>query len=538
MAASPRTNAPSRPTQGPLTPGTGAPTPASSAGSSALPRRFAPTAEPASAARSTRPPTPTLATARRPVAQRHRLRPRHRGAPFDAGVTCDMCGAPASGNPVALTQSGLDGASSSPTCPWATTFRWSSRLAAGAARSPSPRSPPARTRHCRAEQTRMPRNRSRGRHPAHRHGHRRRGLDRVRAAQDGHRRRGVHQPRPAAAASRCTVASRHSSGHGASDPTGTAPRRASSRPAPARSAQYDLVIFACVGDEEDSIGSSDQNNVIDYATAGGRVYATHYSYVWLYNDPPFWTTASWARQPTARSRTHGASRGEHRASPRARCSSQWLQIVGASTVAGPDPSSTTLRNDFSGVTPPSQNWLSCRRRFRNATTAAPLHLQHPGRRRAGTQCGRVVFSDFHVENAQLDAGAPFPPSARVAPLTPQEKVLEFMLFDLASCVAQTAPSAPSCTPLTCAPAGLQLRRAGRRLRRQHRVWRLQQRLLRRSRPGVCSLSSCVPLTCAEQNSSCGPTADGCGNILQCGGCDAGTCGGGGTANQCGTSTFE
>ena len=29
---------------------------------------------------------------------------------------------------------------------------------------------------------------------------------------------------------------------------------------------------------------------------GGRVFATHYSYVWLFNDSPFSTTASWAVQ--------------------------------------------------------------------------------------------------------------------------------------------------------------------------------------------------------------------------------------------------
>jgi len=36
-----------------------------------------------------------------------------------------------------------------------------------------------------------------------------------------------------------------------------------------------------------------QQNVIDYTTAGGRVFATHYSYGWLYDITPFSGTATW-----------------------------------------------------------------------------------------------------------------------------------------------------------------------------------------------------------------------------------------------------
>src|SRR5437868_604797 len=34
-----------------------------------------------------------------------------------------------------------------------------------------------------------------------------------------------------------------------------------------------------------------------------------------------------------------------------------------------------------------------------------------------------------------------------------------------------------------------------------------------------------PLTCAQQGFNCGPAGDGCGRQLNCGTCDAGTCGG-------------
>ncbi len=58
-------------------------------------------------------------------------------------------------------------------------------------------------------------------------------------------------------------------------------------------------------------------------------------------------------------------------------------------------------------------------------------------------------------------------------------------------------------------------------------------------PGQCGTpdaSTCVPLTCQQQNINCGPAGDGCGNEIMCGSCPTGqTCGGGGVPNQCGTN---
>ena len=46
---------------------------------------------------------------------------------------------------------------------------------------------------------------------------------------------------------------------------------------------------------------------------------------------------------------------------------------------------------------------------------------------------------------------------------------------------------------------------------------------------------CKSKTCADLGASCGPQGDGCGNVIQCGDCHGTeTCGGGGTANVCGT----
>ncbi|MHB1844904.1 MAG: hypothetical protein ACYCWW_08740 [Deltaproteobacteria bacterium] len=55
-------------------------------------------------------------------------------------------------------------------------------------------------------------------------------------------------------------------------------------------------------------------------------------------------------------------------------------------------------------------------------------------------------------------------------------------------------------------------------------------------PSICGTpaSDCVPQSCPSLGFSCGPAGDGCGNLIQCGGCDGGSCGGGGVAGQCGT----
>jgi hypothetical protein len=56
------------------------------------------------------------------------------------------------------------------------------------------------------------------------------------------------------------------------------------------------------------------------------------------------------------------------------------------------------------------------------------------------QCGRMVLSDIHVsQDSQSDADFEFPTECSNGPLTAQEKVLAFMIFDISACIEAPNP---------------------------------------------------------------------------------------------------
>lgn len=251
--------------------------------------------------------------------------------------------------------------------------------------------------------------------------------------------------------------------------------------------KHDLVIFGCVGSEQSKTAGSKQR-VQAYANKGGRVYATHYSYVWLNDYAPWSSTAPFTPSQDA---WNLVTADVDTSFSKGAAFAQWLSLVGALSRPLPNPQIQIeeARHDVDmPVVAPAQRWLSTN------TTDAPKKssLQHytfntEWGKPAAQQCGRVLFSDFHVTVGQTQ-DVIFPGECDNDPLTAQEKVLAFMLFDLASCITNPNPPAPVCPKKTCADQGIQ----------------------------------------------CGGAGDGCGNEIDCGPCPVGTsCGGGGVASKCG-----
>jgi hypothetical protein len=187
---------------------------------------------------------------------------------------------------------------------------------------------------------------------------------------------------------------------------------------------YDLLLLPCQGAQYPQ-PDDELANLIRFANAGGRVYASHFSYVWMYQNGPFAGVANWAPEQHVESTgtatvNAGFSGGQ--------VLSQWLQLVGASTTPGQIALSATKR-DHNGVIAPTQAWLT----LNDTADGSPVMqfvFDTPVGAKAN-QCGRVLFDEYHVEDPGTPpTGKMFPTECSSAAMTPQEKLLEYSLFEL------------------------------------------------------------------------------------------------------------
>ncbi len=313
---------------------------------------------------------------------------------------------------------------------------------------------------------------------------------------------------------------------------------------------YDLVVFDCEG-----TGSSDNDAhdpiIREYVNRGGRVFASHLEFKWIYDngtldyDPS--TAVDTGLQPAATwnpsastdidNGTGLVSLDRPGANPgKIQDFADWLLNEGAANSEYQldiiEPRDIALT-----VGTASEEYLY-RLLDGAATSVQQFAFNTPYGAPPEAICGRVAYSGFHVSSG----GDPSAFSDVVFPehcdgttglsgdLTDQEKVLLYMLFDVGACVGTGQPAPPECLPVddctgrcgslpdgcggvldcsctdgeVCAPGGL------------------------------CTVPACVVAGCVEQGAECGVVSDGCGGTIECGECELPeVCGGGGDPNRCG-----
>jgi hypothetical protein len=196
---------------------------------------------------------------------------------------------------------------------------------------------------------------------------------------------------------------------------------------PASLQKYDLVAFPC--QTSGGPDTSGKSNIKQYADTGGRVFVTDLSEDIIQNGPAGWPgTAAWGGGGAYTNPAHVDT-----TFPKGQALADWLDAIGATPTKG----QFDLQNTFARLTAanaPAQRWIY------SASTTQTYSFNTPVDTDAADQCGRVVYSSFHIATG---AGSSFPSECSAAPLTTQEKVLEFLLFDLAACIQKDdAPPAP------------------------------------------------------------------------------------------------
>jgi len=188
--------------------------------------------------------------------------------------------------------------------------------------------------------------------------------------------------------------------------------------------KYDMVILSCECSEYPTNKGTDALNAMwAYANAGGRIFASHFHYYWFKNGPTDWQgTANWTSGST------GTPYLIDTTFPKGKSFSEWLMTVGASTTLG-QIALTSVKSDVTTVNKATTTrWI-----YKDGPESNKyLSFNTPVGKPAESQCGRAVFSDIHVSNES--GGGSFPSGCSAGDLTPQEKALEFLFFDLSSCI--------------------------------------------------------------------------------------------------------
>jgi hypothetical protein len=218
--------------------------------------------------------------------------------------------------------------------------------------------------------------------------------------------------------------------------------------------QYDMVILSCEGAVYSGTKPTTALDAMhDYANAGGRIFASHWHRYWFNTaaegKPPqpssFESFATWQDLVAPGDHYEDATGIVDDSFPKGKAMKDWLVNVGASTTPGQIPIKESKANVLKVDPAHATQWITMTDPYAsNATVVEYLSFNAPIPAPEDQKCGRVVYSDLHVSSGDA-VGQPWPNGCKSTDLSPQEKALEFMLFDLSSCVQsdQTAPSPPA-----------------------------------------------------------------------------------------------
>jgi hypothetical protein len=204
---------------------------------------------------------------------------------------------------------------------------------------------------------------------------------------------------------------------------------------------YDITILSCEGEQAPNTKPQAALDAMeDYAALGGRVFASHWHNIWIggnfedQGNNPTLAPAEWKPLATWSDNSPNFDDNvtiDEVSNPKGTLFADWMVNVGASTTRGTFP---VVQGRTTAISIPDatkvERWVQRQDRPQMFQFTTPVNVT-PDQR-----CGKVVFTDMHVSGSSNNASYPTNcvGGENNLTLTPQEKALAFMFFDIASCV--------------------------------------------------------------------------------------------------------
>lgn len=208
-------------------------------------------------------------------------------------------------------------------------------------------------------------------------------------------------------------------------------------------ANYDITILSCDGAQLPEMKPQSAMDAIhDYAGRGGRIFMSHWHNIWIGGEEgnPSHGVQAWQGIGTwnfaAAQDQDQTTASVNMEIPTGQAFASWLQNVGASTTPTQIPINEA-RYTLTAVDETRSDRLVYLRPelSNNHVSIQDMQFTTPLESPPAARCGKVVFSDMHVSSGSLSQpSVPFPTDCSTDDLSPQEKALAFILFDISSCI--------------------------------------------------------------------------------------------------------
>jgi hypothetical protein len=203
---------------------------------------------------------------------------------------------------------------------------------------------------------------------------------------------------------------------------------------PSKLGGYDMLVLSCEGHGCDEQKTPENGATLKgYADAGGRILFDHMHFRWFVKAIEAWEQIG--EFDTGDDFPPDTAFTVETGFPKGAAFSKWLVNVGASKTAGQLVIAKAQKSAKVANSPLAQPWVTGTGAIQYMSVNTPVEMAATPE----NQCGRFIHTDLHVagnSTSASDQGTPFPGGCAPGELTPEEKALAFMIFDLSNCVMQ------------------------------------------------------------------------------------------------------